>query len=458
MTWTLDTLVIAGIGWSTINEGRLSLWRFVRRYRRYPMEPLERLAHLFAGAKLQALDEEAWAQVMQVHGKELRQSLSERGRQELDRARTGDGMMSLSSGDSDLVNRQDIVNFMLFFYRHMRGDMQPPLRVELHVWDQERRRPRREPGRMVALIPTSAGASHQEHPGLSLPRHGYQVFRRNGLLIYDYDSQYVTLAETIADCGFTQNFPWNDFYFHWMLQLLPQLKLLKESGEHYDKIVVRVNLPWQRATLTAALKSLGIPEAIVIPPGDFVPKRRIWPGMRRGYVPPFPLPTDLREWLREMFLVDKTPGPKEIYVTRKNAFLRRVVNEDELVKGLQMPVFALEEMSPFEQARLFYGADLIVGPHGGSFTNLVYCRKATNVIEIDLADHLVPFQLMSKELELDYCFFEATCANPTEHWANYHVEVPKLVRFINVIRKKMALHRPPVDPKPVAGRTQTQAS
>jgi len=51
--------------------------------------------------------------------------------------------------------------------------------------------------------------------------------------------------------------------------------------------------------------------------------------------------------------------------------------------GTPFTLVYLEELSVFEQAQMFNAAQVIVGPHGSGFANLIFARPGTPVIEID---------------------------------------------------------------------------
>src|ERR1035437_3029876 len=93
------------------------------------------------------------------------------------------------------------------------------------------------------------------------------------------------------------------------------------------------------------------------------------------------------EWLRSRFLRNppaKTGRCKRLFVSRRNAAKRRLVNEQEIEALLQADGFetvVLEGMPVVEQARLFAGAEIIVAPHGAGLANVVFSRNA-KVIEI----------------------------------------------------------------------------
>ena len=55
-----------------------------------------------------------------------------------------------------------------------------------------------------------------------------------------------------------------------------------------------------------------------------------------------------------------------------------------------------------EQVYLFNNAKIIIGPHGAAFTNLIFCKKNTKVIEIKPANRPNNFKEISKAHNLIY--------------------------------------------------------
>lgn len=68
---------------------------------------------------------------------------------------------------------------------------------------------------------------------------------------------------------------------------------------------------------------------------------------------------------------------------------RRIGNHQEIVDALAarhghtFRSVVLEDMTPLQQARLFYNAELIIGEHGAGLANLFFTRPGTRVIELN---------------------------------------------------------------------------
>lgn len=76
---------------------------------------------------------------------------------------------------------------------------------------------------------------------------------------------------------------------------------------------------------------------------------------------------------------------RRIYVSRRLAGARQVVNEPEVFTILQELGFqsvCLEQISLTEQVKLFRESEAIVGPHGAGLANIVFSGPGTTLIEL----------------------------------------------------------------------------
>lgn len=183
-------------------------------------------------------------------------------------------------------------------------------------------------------------------------------------------------------------------WYHWLLQVLPRLIILKAAELEFDRIYINnLKYPWQWASLEAVLDYCQIdPSKILIVNGDVIiqAEELLLPSVPFIPVKDTPLPAWLVKTLRAIFLekqeLPSIEAPKKIYVSRKNAALRRIRNEEaliELLEGFGFQSVELEKLSPQEQALMFSQAQYIVGPHGSAFANLIFAEPGYTLVEID---------------------------------------------------------------------------
>ena len=177
-------------------------------------------------------------------------------------------------------------------------------------------------------------------------------------------------------------------YFHWMVDILPRLELLRQSGINFDQIdwflVNSYQAPFQRETLTR----LGIPEFKILESDQFPhiqAQQLIVPSFagHTGWLQPWAIDT-LRRWFLPKSSNSGKNYPERIYISRGDASYRRVLNEDEVIQFLRPWGFVtvqLETLSFTEQVALFAEAKVIMGAHGSGLTNIVFCQPGTKIIE-----------------------------------------------------------------------------
>lgn len=115
------------------------------------------------------------------------------------------------------------------------------------------------------------------------------------------------------------------------------------------------------------------------------------------------LPLECLNWLRdEMYmLTELQPAEpfRKLYVTRRNAKVRRLINEEEVADYLRergFEVVALEERPLREQVQLFAEASLVVAQHGAGLVNLLFSRDVRVLEVCSDADRQIFFRLLSE--------------------------------------------------------------
>lgn len=91
---------------------------------------------------------------------------------------------------------------------------------------------------------------------------------------------------------------------------------------------------------------------------------------------------------------------------RQNVARRRLYNHDAVLRRLESLGFTAvtpETLTVAEQARLFHGADVIFGVHGSGFTNLVFCRPGTTLLELHApGEQTWCYEFLSKRVGIRY--------------------------------------------------------
>ncbi|WP_082230109.1 glycosyltransferase family 61 protein [Halorubrum lipolyticum] len=122
-------------------------------------------------------------------------------------------------------------------------------------------------------------------------------------------------------------------------------------------------------------------------------------------------PSDL-EWVRKKMLNNLSTKSniknKRIYISREDSKNgREVINDQELnaiLNNFGFQKYRLSELSVRDQIELFSNAEIVIGPHGAGFGNLIYSTSSTTVVEL-YGEELPQgkfFVMLANEIGSDY--------------------------------------------------------
>jgi len=218
---------------------------------------------------------------------------------------------------------------------------------------------------------------------------------------------------------------WCREYYHWITDALPRLSILDAAGCSDVQLVVPDGLTaWQRRSL----ELLGVRSSRLTPHrgGCLRPDTLIWPrpAAITGHVPRWAC-----DWLRDRFVGSAAQPQRRLYLTRRGEKQRRVSNEDEVWSLLRSRDFEMVDagtLSLDAQIALFADAAVVVAPHGGALTNIVFAREA-KVIELFEPGYLNP------------CYYALAERSGHEYWhiigeaqsrGDFRVEVSQLAETL----------------------------
>jgi capsular polysaccharide biosynthesis protein len=206
-------------------------------------------------------------------------------------------------------------------------------------------------------------------------------------------------------------------YYHWLIDLLPRIGLLgstKGGFEFFERLLINGRrAPYELQSLAAAgtpLEKIWYVDAR----DRFQLEEAIIPSMDEFSRTVAPWKIDVLRAIR-----DSLPGAhsftKRMYVSRRRAAVRRVLNEQDLEKFLRAANFTLVELetkSWKEQVAAFANAEVILAPHGAALANIAFCKPGTLVAEISTRGGYKDFYLqLTATARLRYRFIEAQPRN-----------------------------------------------
>jgi hypothetical protein len=211
--------------------------------------------------------------------------------------------------------------------------------------------------------------------------------------------------------------PAYDNYFHWHTEILSRLALLDMQGVQYDYLYVPQTSKFMRETLAM----WGISEEKIIAPtsekfavqADEIILPSLVCNSNHGwtqfvnYVRP-----ELLEYVKNKLFktaqeknINRSEFSRKIFISRKDAPIRKVLNEDdvfEMFQNLGFERYELSKLSVAEQIMLFHQAEIIVSFQGTGLANSIYCNKKVKIIEMFQGLCDCTFWYISQILGLDY--------------------------------------------------------
>ena len=180
-----------------------------------------------------------------------------------------------------------------------------------------------------------------------------------------------------------------------MLEILPKLGLLERQGIDLDSIdhflVRKITGDWQLQTLAR----FGIDRSRIIETErqpHFQCERLLHIELNCGIN--LRMHRFIPLWMKHLYPADINVEPRiKLYITRPEGVRRGITNESEflpLLREAGFTVMAMEGKSVAEQAALLARTDVVMSPHGGALTNMVFCKPGSTVIEL-FSRHVFPY-------------------------------------------------------------------
>lgn len=200
-------------------------------------------------------------------------------------------------------------------------------------------------------------------------------------------------------------------YYHWLIDLLPRLLLLRDfagSFAAFDRILLngsRSNYELE------SLAAIGAPLSKIVYVGAnkrFQIVDATFASMDQDCAATAPWKVRA---LRNLAPHSQSAPPRRLYLSRRSAAVRRVVNEEalaELLRAHDFEILDLEKIAWRDQVERFAGASVIIAPHGAALANIAFCPPGTRVIEFSTrAGYRDFYPRLAAAAALQYEFIEA---------------------------------------------------
>ena len=222
-----------------------------------------------------------------------------------------------------------------------------------------------------------------------------------------------------------------DNYTHWLVDVLPRLRLLGDDLKTVDHLVVQHGHSFQRECLERA----GAPMERLIEPDrgmHIIADELIVPSL----VPR--AETAHIAYVQDLFADVRSTGEpfRRLYLTRSNMWRRRTANEEEVVAALSTRGFEtviMDGRTVAEQAQLFSEAKVVIGPNGSALANMIFAVPGSVMIEIFDSNYSHPSDW---ELAIlvggSYHVFVSPSSKTHSQWRDIQVSVPDVLSALDV--------------------------
>lgn len=229
---------------------------------------------------------------------------------------------------------------------------------------------------------------------------------------------------------------WSKNYFHWILECLPRLFALQAQGikapliipEHiYGAHYVKESL----AELQVEVITFNFRQTVKV---------------ASLYVASHDAPCAFDPYYIKnvIYRFQKLDSPqtksvkRKIYISRKEAFKRKVENESDLIPILVRYGFELvqmEKLSFKEQRELMRETKVLMSIHGAGLANLIFMPEEAKVIELhpDVDRYNSCFYHLAAALNREYYYSFEKADHPNPQEANITVDLEKLENLLKMI-------------------------
>ena len=186
-----------------------------------------------------------------------------------------------------------------------------------------------------------------------------------------------------------------DNYYHYNIEWLARLYLLKKSEIKPDYFIVPSNTTFQQEYLNILgiekIKILKLKKGTLIEADNMIVPSLInnWEikyCRDQKYHFKKWLPSWTRNIHKSLITLPTVSGvTKKIFLSRKFASCRKITNESELINLASKAGFKcyfMEELTVLEQINLFKDASHIISIHGAGLVNMVHCTQKVRVLEL----------------------------------------------------------------------------
>jgi capsular polysaccharide biosynthesis protein len=182
--------------------------------------------------------------------------------------------------------------------------------------------------------------------------------------------------------------PWYENYFHWFTESIFRLWIVRTKTEQMILLLPQKDvLP---AFAMDSLKIFKFKDVLHIQQGHSVLARKLCLPSQKPNMATFDsiALNGIRDiyikYIESKLALSNSLGEK-VYISRRRASRRKIVNEDEVIKTLiryDFRVVYTEEYTFFEQVAIFSKVKFLISNHGAGLTNMLFMPQGSFILEL----------------------------------------------------------------------------
>ncbi len=240
-------------------------------------------------------------------------------------------------------------------------------------------------------------------------------------------------------------------YSHWLLDILPKLKLYNEifSFKDLDYIYLNELNSFQKSSISLLnldkIKLIDSKKYRHIECEDLIAVQH--PTYFKGFIldqAQF-VPEWIVNWLRESFLQKSIEIKTEnkIFIDRSKSIFKhcQIINHKETINFLKdegFKILKLENLNFGEQIHVFKNAKIIISAHGAGLANLCFAKENSKVIEVrpsypGYAFQNKVYERISKINKLNYKLYSTPYQDNDKLEGDIFIDIKKLKDYLNEI-------------------------
>jgi len=140
-----------------------------------------------------------------------------------------------------------------------------------------------------------------------------------------------------------------------------------------------------------------------------------------------------------------TSKKKRLYVSRKDASSRNLINEDAVIELLEQYGFESVQLSNYnfnDKIMLFQQSECVIGLTGAGLTNIMFCEKGTKLLELFPPSFIhYLYSSIASHLDFDYQYLTLTNVSSLSRFNKYFGDLHIDIELLEKTLKKMDLSR-----------------